>query len=117
LQLTTLCDTHTAVLIVVIIIIVVPVVILVLLVSAGALKPIMLHALSNSGNGILAWRKHHCEEGHGAEERHQKLNIKIWETPNVFVFYSLPHPNTHTHTHTRARTHTRTHTHTQKDRQ
>jgi hypothetical protein len=56
------------VLVAVVIVIVVPVVILVLLVSAGLLKPIMVHALSNWGYGIQTCNMHHCQEGHEAEE-------------------------------------------------
>ena len=56
------------VLVVVVIVIVVPIVILVLLVSAGLLKPIMVHALSNRGYGIQTCNVHHCQDGHKTEE-------------------------------------------------
>jgi hypothetical protein len=48
------------VLVVVVIVIVVPVIILVLLVSAGLLKPIMAHAVSNRGYGMQTCHVHHC---------------------------------------------------------
>jgi len=46
--------------VVVVIAIVVPVIILILLVSAGLLKPIIVHALSNRGYGMQTFHMNHC---------------------------------------------------------